>query len=245
MNSSNPTMTPSAFDGSGVATGVPMTIQGAINKTVFLVMMVCFSGIYTWGKVTADPAAAGPWIMGGCIVGLIAAFATSFKKEWAATTGSIYAIAEGLALGAVSALYEARFNGIVMQAVLLTIGTLLAMLGLYTTRIIQPTARFQMIVGAAMGGIFLVYMLTFILSFFHIQIPYIHSNGMVGIGFSVFVVAIAALNLITDFGMIEYGAANRSPKYMEWYSAFGLLVTLVWLYLEFLRLLAKISSRRN
>jgi len=245
MNSSNPTLNPSVFNSNGVAAGVPMTVQGAVNKTILFVMMVCVSSLYTWREAVANPGSAMPWVMGGCLVGLIMAVVTSFKPQWAAITGSIYAIAEGLALGGISAYYEARFHGIVLQAVLLTIGTLLAMLGLYTTRIVQPTAKFQMGVMAATGGICLVYLVTIILGFFHIQVPFIHSNGMVGIGFSLFVVIIAALNLIMDFGMIEYGAANRAPKYMEWYSAFGLLVTLVWLYLEILRLLAKISSRRD
>ena len=160
-------------------------------------------------------------------------------------TGSIYAIAEGLFLGAISAVYEAQFHGIVLQAVMLTIGVLLAMLGLYTTRIIQPTQKFMMGVFAATAGIALVYLVTIVLGFFHINVPFIHSNGLMGIGFSVFVVIIAALNLIIDFGVIEQGVAARAPKYMEWYSGFGLLVTLVWLYLEILRLLSKLASRRD
>jgi uncharacterized YccA/Bax inhibitor family protein len=245
MNSSNPALSPTAFSNAGVSNSAPMTLQGAVNKTMFFLMLLSASALYTWRQAEANPAAAMPWMIGGCIVGLIMAIVTGFKKEWAAVTGSLYAIAEGLALGAISALYEAQFHGIVLQAVMLTIGVLLAMLALYTTRLVQPTAKFQMGVFAATAGIGLVYVVTMVLGFFGIHVPFIHSNGLVGIGFSVFVVIIAALNLIMDFSMIEYGVANRSPKYMEWYSAFGLLVTLVWLYLEILRLLAKLSSRRD
>ncbi len=134
-----------------------MTAQGAINKTLFFLMLVCLSGLYTWRQAEVNPAMAMPWMIGGCLVGLVMAFVTYFKMRWSAVTGSIYAIAEGLALGAVSVLYETKFHGIVLQAVMLTIGVLLAMLALYTTRIIQPTAKFQMGVMAATGGIMLVY----------------------------------------------------------------------------------------
>jgi uncharacterized YccA/Bax inhibitor family protein len=245
MNTSNPTLTPNVFTSSGVAAGVPMTVQGAVNKTILFVMLVFVAALYTWRQAETDPTTVMPWMIGGCLVGLVMAFTTYFKPQWSAVTGSVYAVAEGLALGGISAFYETRFHGIVLQAVLLTAGTLLAMLGLYTTRLVQPTAKFQMGVMAATGGIFLAYVVTMVLGFFHIQVPFIHSNGWMGIGFSVFVVIIAALNLIIDFGVIEQGAANRAPKFMEWYSAFGLLVTLVWLYLEILRLLSKLASRRD
>jgi uncharacterized YccA/Bax inhibitor family protein len=170
---------------------------------------------------------------------------TCFKKEWAPITGSLYAAAEGLFVGALSALYETQFNGIVLQAVLLTIGVLLALLAAYSMRLIKATENFKLGVVAATGGIALVYLATIVLGFFGIHIPYIHESGLVGIGFSVFVVIIAALNLVLDFDFIENGCAHGAPKYMEWYAAFGLVVTLVWLYVEILRLLAKISSRRN
>ena len=245
MNTSNPTLSPNVFTANGVAVGQPMTLQGAINKTFYLVFFVCLAALYTWGKAQSDPATASVWAIGGAIVGLIFCLITCFKPQWSAITGSIYAIAEGLFLGAISAVYEAQFHGIVLQAVMLTIGVLLAMLGLYTTRIIQPTQKFVMGIFAATAGIALVYLVTMVLGFFHINVPFIHSNGLMGIGFSVFVVVIAALNLIIDFGVIEHGVANRAPKYMEWYSGFGLLVTLIWLYLEILRLLSKLASRRD
>jgi uncharacterized YccA/Bax inhibitor family protein len=245
MNTSNPTLSPRVFTGNGVAVGEPMTLQGAINKTFYLVFFVLLAALYTWGKAQSDPTIASGWAIGGGLVGLIFCIITCFKPQWSAITGSIYAIAEGLFLGAISAVYEAQFHGIVLQAVMLTIGVLLAMLGLYTTRIIQPTQKFMMGVFAATAGIALVYLVTIVLGFFHINVPFIHSNGLMGIGFSVFVVIIAALNLIIDFGVIEQGVAARAPKYMEWYSGFGLLVTLVWLYLEILRLLSKLASRRD
>jgi uncharacterized YccA/Bax inhibitor family protein len=245
MNSSNPALSPRVFT-SVSTTGEPMTLQGAVNKTILLVMFVCLSGYFSWQKAVENPAIAMGLMIGGCIVGLIAAIATSFKPQWAAITGTIYALAEGLALGAISAAYDARFHGIVLQAVMLTIGVLLAMLALYTLRIVQPTAKFQMGVFAATGGIVLVYLFTWILGLFHVHMfDSLYGNGVLGIGFSIFIVIIAALNLIIDFGVIEYGAANRAPKFMEWYSAFGLLVTLVWLYLQILRLLSQLSSRRD
>lgn len=245
MNTSNPTLTDKVFSSGGVAISQPMTLQGAINKTFFLVLLVCISAFYTWTTAESDPASAMGWATGGAIVGFIFCLTTCFKPQWSAVTAPAYALAEGLFLGAISAIYEAKYHGIVLQAVMLTIAVLLGMLGLYTTRIIQPTQKFLMGVAAATGAIMLVYLVTIVLGFFHINVPFIHSNGLGGIAFSVFVVVIAALNLIIDFGVIEYGVANRAPKYMEWYSGFGLLVTLIWLYLEILRLLAKLAGRRD
>ncbi|MEY4484179.1 MAG: hypothetical protein RL693_1631, partial [Verrucomicrobiota bacterium] len=167
------------------------------------------------------------------------------KKEWAPVTGSVYALAQGVVLGGVSAMYEAQFHGLVLQAVLLTFGVFLALLAVYTLRIVKVTDKLRMGIFAATASIGLVYLATIILGFFNIQIPYIHGAGIVGIGFSLVVVGIAAMNLLLDFDMIENGVTQGAPKYMEWYAAFGLLVTLVWLYLEILRLLAKIAGRRN
>ncbi len=245
MNTSNPALSEKVFSSAGISASQPMTLQGTINKTFYLLLFVCLSGSYTWSKAQSNPSAAIGWAVGGMIIGTIFFFITFFKPQWSAITGTGYAVAEGLVLGAVSVMYETRFHGIVLQAVMLTVGVLLAMLGLYTTRIVQPTQKFMLGVKAATGGILLVYIATWVLGFFHIEIPYIHGSGLVGIGFSVFVVIIAALNLIINFGIIEHGVANRAPKYMEWYSGFGLLVTLVWLYLEILTLLSKLASRRD
>jgi uncharacterized YccA/Bax inhibitor family protein len=150
---------------------------------------------------------------------------------------------EGLVLGGLSALAEAQFQGIVIQAVALTFGTFLALLLAYKTRLIRATENFKAGVVAATGGILLIYLATIILGFFGVQIPLIHQSGLVGIGFSVFVVIIAALNLVLDFDLVEQGAAAGAPKFMEWYAAFGLMVTLIWLYIEILRLLTKLRSR--
>jgi uncharacterized YccA/Bax inhibitor family protein len=184
-----------------------------------------------------------PWLMGGLIGGLIVAMITIFKAEWSPITSPIYAILEGLAIGGISAMAEARFPGIVLQAVGLTFGTLFCLLFAYTSGMIKATENFKLGVVAATGGIFVVYMFTWILGFFGVQIPFIHGSGLVGIGFSLFVVIIAALNLVLDFDFIESGVKNGAPKYMEWYGAFGLMVTLIWLYIEILRLLTKIQSR--
>jgi uncharacterized YccA/Bax inhibitor family protein len=245
MRTSNPTLNQNTFAEAALTSAQPMTLQGTINKTALLLAFVLVAAVFTWQKALANPASAMPWMWGGAIAGFVLCLITCFKKEWAPITGSLYAAAEGLFVGALSALYETQFNGIVLQAVLLTIGVLLALLAAYSMRLIKATENFKLGVVAATGGIALVYLATIVLGFFGIHIPYIHESGLVGIGFSVFVVIIAALNLVLDFDFIENGCAHGAPKYMEWYAAFGLVVTLVWLYVEILRLLAKISSRRN
>jgi uncharacterized YccA/Bax inhibitor family protein len=172
------------------------------------------------------------------------AIVTVFKKEWAPITSPIYAVLEGFVLGGISSIFEASYPGIVIQAVGLTFGTLFALLIAYRSGLIKATENFKLGVVAATGGIFLVYMISFVLSFFGTTIPFIHESGTIGILFSLFVVVVAALNLVLDFDFIERGAESGAPKYMEWYAAFGLLVTLVWLYIEILRLLSKLRSRR-
>lgn len=220
-----------------------MTLQGTVNKTGILLFLTFATAIYTWNMTLAQPGSAMLWVIGGAIGGLILALITSFKPVWSPITGSLYALAEGLFLGGISARYEMQFQGIVLQAILLTGGTCLALLAAYSMRLIRATENFKLGIFAATGGIALVYLVTWVLSFFSIQVPYIHESGMIGIGFSVFVVIIAALNLVLDFDFIENGCTHGAPKYMEWYAAFGLLVTLVWLYIEILRLLSKLSKR--
>jgi uncharacterized YccA/Bax inhibitor family protein len=245
MRTSNPTLNQNTFAGTALGSAQPMTLQGTVNKTAILLMLVFGSAVFAWKTVLANPSTTGLFAWGGAIAGLILCLVTVFKKEWAAITSPLYAIAEGLTLGAISMWVDQFYPGIVLQAVLLTIGVLLAMLGAYTMRIIRATEKFRTGVIAATGGIFLVYLLTMVLGFFHIRVPYIHDSGMVGIGFSLFVVVIAALNLVLDFDLIENGCRHGAPKYMEWYGAFGLLVTLVWLYFEILRLLTKLANRRG
>jgi uncharacterized YccA/Bax inhibitor family protein len=226
-----------------------MTIQGTVNKTGLLLLLVLLSATWIWSRFfgALEPSQSlpmiAPWMFGGAIGGFVVALVTIFKKSWAGVTGPIYALLEGLFLGGISAIFEARYPGIVIQAVSLTFGTLLVLLVAYTSRVIRPSENFKLGIVAATGGIALIYMASFVLGLFGVSMPYIHDNGLIGIGFSLFVVVIAALNLVLDFDFIENGASQGAPKYMEWYGAFGLMVTLIWLYIELLRLLAKLRSR--
>jgi uncharacterized YccA/Bax inhibitor family protein len=221
-----------------------MTVNGAAQKTMALLFLVLCGAAYTWDLATRkDGSAMGIAMLGG-IGGLVLALITTFKAQWSPVTAPLYAIAEGLFLGAISAMYAAQFHGIVLQAVGITFGTALSLMLVYQTGLIRATDKFKIGIVAATGGIFLIYMASMILGLFKINIPFIHESGMFGIGFSVVVVVIAALNLILDFDLIEQGARSGAPKYMEWYGGFALLVTLVWLYVEVLRLLSKLNSRR-
>jgi uncharacterized YccA/Bax inhibitor family protein len=248
MRSGNPALTANTFASlAPAATGrEAMTIQGTVNKTGILLVLVLITASWTWNMylTSATPAAVMPWLWGGLIGGFIFGMVTAFKKTWAPVTAPIYALLEGLFLGALSSMMEAQFPGIVIQAVALTFGTLFALLMAYKSGLIKATENFKLGVMAATGGIALVYLASIVLGFFGIGIPYIHESGLIGIGFSMFVVVIAALNLVLDFDFIEAGAERGVPKYMEWYGAFGLVVTLIWLYIEILRLLAKLNSRR-
>ena len=219
-----------------------MTINGTVHKSAALLFLLVCSAAYTWNLANSG-GAVGPWMAVGGIGGLVAAIVTIFKKTWAPITAPIYAVFEGLMLGAISAMFAARFEGIVFQAVMLTFGTLFALLIAYRSGFIRATENFKLGVAAATGGIFLVYFVGFILRFFGTGIPFIHESGWIGIGFSLFVVVIASLNLVLDFDFIEQGAEHGAPKYMEWYAAFGLMVTLIWLYIEMLHLLSKLRSR--
>jgi len=244
FRSGNPTLNESALRGDVVGYGQGMTISGAVNKTGILAILVVASAAWTWSRFfNSGPESVTGLIAVGAIGGLIFALVTVFKKTWAPVTAPIYAVLEGLVLGGVSAIYEARFQGLPMQAVGLTFGTLVALLLVYRAGIIKVTDKFRLGVVAATGGIAAFYLLTWILSFFHITFPSIFGAGPLGIGISVVIVIVAALNLVLDFDFIETGARVGAPKYMEWYAAFGLMVTLIWLYLEILRLLSKLRSR--
>jgi len=221
-----------------------MTLQGTVNKVGISLLLVMLSASYTWNQYFEyGPAAISTFMIGGSIVGLIFALITIFKRTWAPITAPIYALAKGFALGGISAMYEAQFGGITMQAVTLTFATMFGLLFAYKTGIIKPDRNFMLMVFAGTFAIFAVYMVNFIMLFFGSSIGFIHDNGVFGIGFSLVVVAIAALNLVLDFDYIEQGAEQGAPKYLEWYGAFSLMVTLIWLYLEILRLLAKLRSR--
>jgi uncharacterized YccA/Bax inhibitor family protein len=235
------------FENLGLSgSAATMTIDGTVNKTALLLLLVVAPAFYV-SRIffqSGNPAAVMPYVLGGAIGGLIVALITAFKKEWSPATAPIYAVLEGLFLGGISATFEARFPGIVLQAVALTFGTLFCLLMAYKSRMIQVTQNFRMGVFAATGAIALFYLVTFVLSFFKIQIPGLFGSGLVGILFSLAVVVIAALNLVLDFDFIERGAESGAPKFMEWYGAFALMVTLIWLYLEILRLLSKVRDRR-
>jgi len=250
MRTANPALNNNTFDR---LTSMPiddaagrnvMTVNGTIHCTITLLALVVVAAAWTWHlAANGDGTAAMPWMIGGIFGGLIFAFITIFKPNFAPITAPIYAALEGLFLGGLSSILNAHYPGIVIQAVALTFGVMFALLIAYRSGIIRATEKFKLGVVAATGGIFIVYMASFVLGMFGVGVPYIHGSGMVGIGFSLFVVIIASLNLILDFDLIESGAKRGAPKFMEWYGAFALLVTLVWLYIEILRLLSKLNRR--
>jgi uncharacterized YccA/Bax inhibitor family protein len=241
MATANPAMNEAVYQRAGFAdssTSV-MTLDGTILKTSILMVILVAAAVCTWSpSISASPMANG-LLIGGSLGGFVTALLTIFVPRLSPFTAPIYAGLEGLALGGISTLFERRYPGIAIQAVGLTFGVLTVMLGVYATRIIRVTERFKIGVVAATGAVCLVYMVEFVASFFGVRIPFIHESGMWGIGFSLVVVGIAALNLILDFDFIEQGVRRQAPKYMEWYGGFSLLVTLVWMYLEILRLLSK------
>jgi len=225
-----------------------MTLNGTVNKTGILLVCAIATAGWTWFQFmqTRQIADVLPEIMIGAIGGFICALVTIFKKEWSPVTAPAYALLEGLVLGGISAVFELRYPGIAIQAVGLTFGTLFVMLFLYRTGVIKVTDKFRMGVVAATGGIALFYFVAFLLSFAGIRLNGVNGvfgSGVIGIGFSLLVVGIAALNLVLDFDFVEKGVQVGAPKFMEWYGAFGIMVTLVWLYLEMLRLLSKFSRR--
>jgi uncharacterized YccA/Bax inhibitor family protein len=245
LRSANPALKEKVFSGIRAAVNAPaMTVEGTSTKSLVLVLLTIFSASFTWTAVASgNVGILMPAALVGGLGGFIVALVTIFKPNVSPYTAPIYAALEGLLLGAISQIYNARFAGIPLQAVLLTFGVFIAMLVIYRTGLIRATERFRIGVVAATGGIALMYLLSFILSFFGVQMSFLHSSSPLSIGISLVIVGVAALNLILDFDFIERGVANRAPKYMEWYGAFSLLVTLVWLYLELLRLLAKLQGR--
>jgi uncharacterized YccA/Bax inhibitor family protein len=245
--SGNPAFKSKAFShrSSDFSTDQVMTLSGTVNKTGFYLLLLTLSAAYTWNIFfnSGDPSSVTGLMIFGLVGGLIAAMVTIFKPTVANISAPIYALLQGLAIGGISAMFESSYEGIVIQAVTLTFGTLAALVLAYKSGLIKPTENFRLMLFAATGGIFVLYMLNFVMSFFGASIGFIHSNGIMGIGFSLVVVAIAALNLVLDFDFIEQAAEQGAPKYLEAYGAFSLMVTLVWLYLEILRLLAKLNSR--
>lgn len=248
MQSSNPVLSTNAF--SGYRYGEErqtMTMQGVVIKTSILLLLVLFSAAWVWTKFYqsgGNSAVVTPWMIGGAIGGFVLALVTTFKPAWAMVTSPFYALLQGLFIGGLSATFESAYPGIVVQATTLTFGTFIAMLLAYQSGFIRATENFKLGVIAATGGIALVYIVSMVLSFFSINVPFINGGGWFGIGFSLFVVVIAALNFVLDFDFIEKAAKKGAPKYMEWYAGFALMVTLIWLYVEFLRLLSKLREQK-
>ena len=251
FKSGNPTLSENKFRDTVISTPIStentMTIGGTLNKFGFMLLMLMGSAFYSWKEAANLGENTMSLVIGGAIGGFIIAIVLIFKKEWSPFLAPLYALLEGLFIGAISAFFNAAYPGIVLQAVGLTFSVGFGMYFLYTFRIIRATEKFKSVLIAATVGIALFYLATMIIGWFGVNVnetmPFINGGGMFGIGFSLFVVAIAALNLILDFDMIEQGSAMGAPKYMEWYGAFGLMVTFVWLYMEILRLLSKLNRR--
>lgn len=248
FKSGNPTLSEKNFQKTihtSGDTGV-MTEKGTLNKFGLLMILVLASASFTW-KAAAEGVNVMPWVIGTAIGGLVIALILAFKPVWSSFLAPVYALVEGVFVGGISAYYNDAFSqiapNIIMQAVGITFGVVISMFGLYRFGVIKATQKFKAIIFTATAGIAIFYLLAFVLRFFNIDMPLIHSSGTWGIVFSLVVVVIAALNLILDFDMIEQGSAMGAPKYMEWYGAFGLLVTIVWLYIEILRLLSKFARR--
>lgn len=249
--SSNPVLKEKAFSRDYTAQSDVMTVNGTINKTGLMLLLVIAGAVFTWNKffdagaltLQEGMAAVGPWLAIGGIGGLITALVTVFRPQSSGISAPVYAVFQGLFLGGISAIFEAQYSNIVMRAVMLTLAVFMMMLFLYRSGIIKVTKRFMMGVMAATAGIALVYFVSFIAGMFGAELSFLHGNSNLSIGISLVVVAVAALNLVLDFSFIERASESGAPKYMEWYGAFGLMVTLIWLYLEILRLLSKIASR--
>jgi uncharacterized YccA/Bax inhibitor family protein len=253
MKTSNPVLGSKTFDslpgvryGGSLDLTERMTLSGTVNKTGLLLLCAMATAAWVWHLFlqSRDFADVTPYLLVGAVGGFVVALVTTFKAQWSPVTAPIYALLEGLVLGGVSALFDMRYPGIAIQAVGLTFGTLVVLLLIYSTGIIKVTDKFRMGIIAATGGIALFYLAQMVLGFFGVHfLSSVNGSGTIGIVFSLFVVGIAALNLILDFDFIERGVQHGAPRYMEWYGAFGIMVTLVWLYLEILRLLAKSRSR--
>ena len=239
FRSGNPALSSKTFENIERTSDNAMTVDGTVNKVAISLALLLVSGYFTYTRQLL------PLAFVGAIGGLIVAIVTIFKKQWSPITVPIYSLLQGLFLGGISYIFNQMYDGIVLQAVLLTGAILFSLLFAYKSGLIKATENFKLGVAAATGGIFIVYMISFVMSFFGSGLPilYINNSSLMSIGFSLFVVVIASLNLVLDFDFIEQGAEMGAPKYMEWYGAFGLLVTLIWLYIEILRLLAKLRGR--
>lgn len=242
--SKNPALKADIFQSTEAVGSQTMTIQGTVNKIALLGVITFVSAMYTWNLFmsSGNPASIMGFMYGGFGVGFILALVITFKKKWANVLAPIYCVAKGLALGGISAVYEVAYQGIVFQALLLTFGILFSLLLIYRMRWIAVTENFKLMIGSAIMGIGVLYLSSFVLGMFGIEMAFLHDSSPLSIGISLVIVAVAAFSLVIDFDFIEEGEENGAPKYMEWYAAFGLIVTLIWLYIEILRLLSKLRD---
>ena len=246
MRTSNPVLGSRRFQMHSTTYGTEgaMTINGTITKCLILLVCALVAGAAGWRLFMTGAVPLQTVLLVGGLGGTGLAILTAFKPQWAPVTAPLYALLEGCLLGGISGLLNSFIPGIAAQAICLTFGTLLVLLVAYRSGLIRVTPNFQRGLIAATGAVALVYLVSFVMGLFGLSVPYIHEGGTIGIVFSLVVVTIAALNLVLDFNFIEQNAAAGAPKYLEWYGAFGLMVTVVWLYLEILNLLAKLASRR-
>ena len=251
FESGNPTLTQKMFDRSrsiqADQLGV-MSVRGTMNKFGFLLLMLMGGATYTWHLYeTFNQSTMNVLMMVGIFGGFACALAISFKPNWAPYLAPLYGLLEGFFVGSISAVlndaFKEKYPGLIMQAVGLTFGVALAMFLLYNFRIIKATEKFKSIIFTATAGIAIFYLISMVMRLFGINMPFLYDSSLLGIGISLFIVAIAALNLILDFDMIEKGSETGAPKFMEWYGAFALMVTIVWLYIEILKLLSRFAKR--
>jgi uncharacterized YccA/Bax inhibitor family protein len=247
MRTANPALKESTFRGARAAPGEPvMTLTGTTSKSFLLIILTVFAASFAWNAVAkGNTGILMPLMLLGGIGGFVIALITVFKPRVSPWTAPLYAVFEGTLLGAISAIYNARYAGLPAQAVLLTFGVFMALLLAYRSGLVKATENFKLGVVAATGGIMIMYLISLVLRLFGVQMSFLHDSSMLSIGISLVIVVVAALNLVLDFDFIERGVENGAPKFMEWYAAFGLLVTLVWLYLEMLRLLGKLQGRKS
>ena len=220
-----------------------MTKNGVITKSFILLLIVVATAVFSWIKAISTPAIANIMIVIGIIGGLITGLIIPFKRTLAPYLAPVYAIFEGLVLGVFSAFFEAEFPGIVYQAVLGTFAVFFTVLSLYASRVIVVTNKVRGVILSATIAVGLVYLVAIVLSLFHVKVPFLYEANAIGIGISVVITIIAASNFLLDFDIIERGLEAQAPKYMEWYCSYGMLVTLVWVYIEILKLLAKMRRK--
>ncbi|MDG4656294.1 Bax inhibitor-1/YccA family protein [Ectobacillus antri] len=237
MRTNNPMLKEEAFRKAPASSGT-MTVGGTAGKAFIMLALLLGTAVYAYMQVVQNKMSMGVMI-GALLIAMILAFATAFVPKISPVTAPVYAAVEGIVLGTISAMYMQRFGDqVVLYAVLLTISVMFAMLLLYATRVIKVTNKFRMGVLSATLGVLFMYLIVAVMQLFGASVPFLHDGGTIAIIVSAVVIVIAALNLVLDFDFIENGARSGAPKYMEWYGALGLMLTLVWLYLEILRLVS-------